>query len=480
MKTSLSLAIAFSLILHSCSSKPTATVNQSPSKDVQREVASGFFSTCTDVIRKFLNLEPRDHNEIGNPGNPFGFLSLSQITSKKFAGLESPGWKNVDDLEKVVALLKNKRGEFENDDELFAAIIEAHPRAETVIATLNRELQKTVFDGPGHIANLEIRYYFRSKLEELNNLLPKQLKIHLVELPKRDELLAKVRADGIDYVDDLEKGFEELLPTSGYNTYKEFQQAIDSHVDSIGKVAQLIRDEDIELAMHRPENARWWVPKVGFHNQHVTGSSKGYMGQKGRNAVEAGLSRRTYDDYAEIDNDLKPKYGLLRPKTGSDLKAKIPGYGNDVYIMDMEKVRNRLTWTPGDSLNRLNQIDQSWRSGGVKEATSWDDLFIPWQYRELMSPLLSNAVENRNTLSLTTSQTIADGIELEFKNRRSGSVEYLEIQIWGPLRITDVKKFIFLEKEPSGDFLQILKDNNIEIFDGRGRKDPVPWTAPES
>ena len=51
-----------------------------------------------------------------------------------------------------------------------------------------------------------------------------------------------------------------------------------------------------------------------------------------------------------------------------------------------------------------------------------------------------------------------------------------EVQFWGPLSIDNVEKFIFLEVEPSGRFLNKLLEKNIKIYDGRNSSsEPVLW-----
>ena len=57
---------------------------------------------------------------------------------------------------------------------------------------------------------------------------------------------------------------------------------------------------------------------------------------------------------------------------------------------------------------------------------------------------------------------------------------FIELQYWRPLGMEHVQKFIFTKTPPSGDFLQSLLENHIEIRDARTDKDNPPLWQPSA
>ena len=54
------------------------------------------------------------------------------------------------------------------------------------------------------------------------------------------------------------------------------------------------------------------------------------------------------------------------------------------------------------------------------------------------------------------------------------SLDYVEVQLWGPLDLDDVKAFEFTTRPPEGEFLKELRSRGIEIRDGR-QNPPQVW-----
>ena len=205
------------------------------------------------------------------------------------------------------------------------------------------------------------------------------------------------------------------------------------------------------------------MPKVGFHNQHVTGSSRGYRGNHGRNAVEASHLGVELQDYEKQDNDLKPKYGWLIPKLDSGIQRLQVHYGTDIFVLDKQKLRKRTTWTAGDSLNPASNWIPSWTSGQTMTPLHWEHTFTPWSQRALLAPLIQGYEQTqfRPTVPTETAE-VGEGAPL-FK-RAYGNSEYVELQFWGQLNLDQVKSFIFIENPPTGEFLAELLQRKIAIY----------------
>jgi hypothetical protein len=256
-----------------------------------------------------------------------------------------------------------------------------------------------------------------------------------------------------------------LLAKQGIPSYEAYKKIVANSDASIQKAAQMLNADDFEFAMLRPESGRFWIEKAGFHNQHVTGSSRGYMGNQGRNATEASYLGMSYDNYAKMDNDLKPKYGFLLPKIDSALSLYVPHYGTDIFIFKKEALETRVTFTLGDSLDAMSYMSkENWRYGQASKPTAWDHVFTPWQRKEILAPFLAQAIP-QSRLSINFDSKITLGKNHDIKLSRShSSNHYVELQYWGPLNLSQVKAFAFINQPPTGDFLQALIRYKIPIY----------------
>lgn len=312
---------------------------------------------------------------------------------------------------------------------------------------------------------------FAKELIALNQLLPKALRNSSLSLPTASEHAALIK-DATAVVHQTQELTDQLFSTSGYSDLATLKKTIEEKGnDDLKNMLTKFENEDFEFAIARPENARWWIPRVGFHNQHVTGSSRGYRGTNGRNAVEATRLSVTTAEYENQDNNLKPKYGYLRAKIGDRLTSPYVHYGTDFFLLKKENLRERTTWTAGDSLNPASSFAPQWTRGISTTPQNWDHLFTPWSHRTLLAPFMTSSHVN-----VTGERSAKIGSEASQLQRSHPNNEYIELQFWGPVTLDDVHTFIFQREPPSGEFLRELKKKKIKIYDGRNNLDqPILW-----
>ena len=311
----------------------------------------------------------------------------------------------------------------------------------------------------------------------------------------------------------LVKGFEAdtapLYATSGFANRDELMAAVDGSSETAQKAARILVDEDLEIGMAVNPASRDGIARGGFLNFRGSDSSGGAV--LWRETVEANYAGMSVDDYTALDPDLKPRYAFVSPKPGSGLDEPVGvrSYGSDRFIFDLDKVRDRLTFTVGDSLNRhYNQT-----MGNDTPATTWDQRFTPWSRRELAAPAMAGGLdqhkmglqmdvwrESLNTMqeeypslkyliqlsdspdpdtpvewtALELGITPPPGTLEKYTVAWGASLDYVEVQMWGPYDLGDVKAFEFTENPPEGDFLKALRERGIEIRDGR-QHPPTVW-----
>jgi hypothetical protein len=415
--------------------------------------------------------------------------ALSHLETRLRAGVlvgnETPSWSDyeilryvVEEMKKGTASIRATSGEA-GVQKFYQELNQAYSKYNR-----NRQLQQAR-QRPQNSKYGPIEYglkaAFRSELEKLNRLLPSQMRFQLAPLPKDDNKQELVK-QGEQIVTELESSVRSLYPTTGYKNVVELVETIrDKGNAQVKENLEHLMNEDFEFAIARPENARWWVPKVGFHNQYVTGSSKGFMGHKGRNATEATKIGVTLDDYENQDNDLKPKYGWLIPKIDSGFLRQSVHYGTDIFILDKAKLRKRTTWTPSDSLNAISRFIPNWMKGEVKQPTEWEHFFVPWSQRAILAPMLADpkaqslAAKPADGGRWYTDGTYSIGEGAPPLKRPFGGTEYIELQYWGPLTLNEVKAFAFQGLPPAGEFLEELLKRKIPIYKIISSKEYQKW-----
>lgn len=269
-------------------------------------------------------------------------------------------------------------------------------------------------------------------------------------LPKDGIMLVRRQVDLLD----------SLFTTTGFANREEFKKAIDRLTGGHAVVRDLVLQEQVQVSLAAPSVYRNSILEQGLLNQHETGTSNVIYSLGSRNYSESsqlGIAPNTL--YRAMDPKLKPKYAMLEPAPNSALIRKINTYGDDIYFLNLAKVRNRMTWTPGDSLYRAKGY----------EPRSWDQIFLPWEDRMLMIPLLlNNGIRPGSVLQFEYAAFHSHPVMFPIKTTEK-PLDYIETQIWGPITLDDISAFEYKNLPPDGNFLRELRVRGIEIRDGRSK-----------
>jgi hypothetical protein len=243
-----------------------------------------------------------------------------------------------------------------------------------------------------------------------------------------------------------------------------------------------------------------------------------------------------FEKYKYLPGSVKPIYGLLRPEPETGLRPHLAqNYGDDVWVLKKDQVRERTTLTLGDSLNQANPnlmwgpfsvgFGQTGKLAvhalmgvdlGVQR--SWGSLtYVPWSHRELIIPAIQK--ESELTGRLETGPVFRKDSEKKFFRahyRRMaeqapteeiwkelfkivdeaplardllpdapgrypfvnvrGINDYIELQVWGGVAPEALEKFIFYKTPPDSAFIESLQKRGIPVYDGRDTsRAPVPY-----
>lgn len=321
--------------------------------------------------------------------------------------------------------------------------------------------------------------------------------------------LERLRVDAKKLVSGFEGDATRLYSTSGFASREELMKAVEASTPGARQAARLLLEENLEVGMATRDSVRDQVVRDGFLNFRISANSESMTRE--REVVEANYAGMEVDQYAGLHGDLKPKYGYLSPKPDSGLSAPlgVRNYGADRFVFDLDRVRDRMTFTIGDSANR----HVAFTAGFDTPATTWDQRFMPWSRRELAAPAMAAGVDGsklglamnvwsesrrsveeewpslKHLIQLTESpdpETPVEWTSMEtgvfppagslekYQLAWDASLDYVEVQLWGPLDLDDVKAFEFTTQPPEGEFLKELVARGIEIRDGR-QNPPRVW-----
>lgn len=334
------------------------------------------------------------------------------------------------------------------------------------------------------------------------------------DVPPPFQDLSPASVSGRALVSSVEEKVQKFFATTGFPNRNIFLNAVRTSGPVSFRALEMVNQENFEIAMAVPDSVRMNLTQTGFLNIRQVDKSQGGV-SRGRDAVEAGYLGIDVESYEKMDPAIKMKAAYWSPTPDSGLQPSAVAkmfYGEDRFIFKIENIRDRMTWTPGDSFNRRHY----WKEDAEQtEWDSWDQFFIPWKHRDLAVPFLLSALENgkwgtymstftaspyvidheypsgakRHLIQLTEAahehqpvlwtSTSNPPLQLPtqlaaFKNSWGTHYDYIEAQIWGKLTLDDVKIFEFTTKPPSGDFLQELLKRGIVIRDGRSWP-AVPW-----
>lgn len=254
-----------------------------------------------------------------------------------------------------------------------------------------------------------------------------------------------------------EQLFNLFLPQTNFATYQEVLAHLQAEFPK--RMEQF--DNDLVLAIFAPSNARESIIKNGLKNQFETNSSKGLLNKTARFNTERSLLNLSSKKYHDIAFTLRAKYGAVT--TTSQLKEfinEMSVYGDDVYILK-NTTHHRITWTPGDSLNRA----QKKCSDYIFDCSSWDEMFIPWRYRHIIIPYLDKEHGRSIKIPNTSEIKAQNGFNTIIGSNAING--YMEFQIWGPVTLEDVHYLVYTttqsDKKPTQKQLKTLKKAGVSV-----------------
>jgi hypothetical protein len=329
---------------------------------------------------------------------------------------------------------------------------------------------KALFDG---VARFEDKDYLPTQYELKKEYVLKLIAI-LRELPEDfrprvarvayDPRTQRLNGEAEEFVKKMTDNYPEYLKKYTDVPYEDYVKSLRRKRDPfIKRALQLLDQSQVEVVIRRPESGRFWVPRVGFHNQYITNSSRGSFDHQKRMEAEALLTATNHDEYVKLDNELKPKYGTLMATFNSKTKNNLYAshqYGEDFYVADMEKIKDRLSFTFGDSLSY----------GWYGENNKFSGRFIPWKYRYLLTELIASSLKRADEFNLTAANLEdLQGLSFIKDDGSAGglNLRYYETQIYGRFDLDSIKEYFFSENPPEGEFLAELRKRKIKIYDYR-------------
>lgn len=432
----------------------------------------GYFSvawpseTCRAAVASHLASDPTLFTDLK--------AYLGQLSASSIYSGTRPDWTHYNQVQQLILRTEKVKLSPQEKQELRVLLSEESQ----LLQTLSESLYKKQAEQKTEFINTTKRFiddniaYFRL-LNKLNTLLG----VKIVPLPILKDLTSdrKLVIEAENLLRRLEAEVETKftnISKLGFKDLTEFENFARTESPRSAQLIELTKNNLI-VSMHRPESARFWIPVAGFQNQRITKSSNGSLytdsssvaSASGRDKAEANLTMSTLEEYIPQSARFKPNYAEARlhhrqndflPYYGAD------GYGTDLWIIKDEVIQKRATWTPKDSLS------PGWREN-LKMGL--DDVFIPWKFRSLIVPYL-------NREQYFTPSSINPNFRMNLSRWASGT-SYIEVQIFGPLGINDVKAFHFKRTPPNKAFYEYLHSKNIEVFDERSWP-PKPYKGEES
>jgi hypothetical protein len=375
-------------------------------------------------------------------------------------------WQSFDALEKVKLLVE----EYSAELKLMSPEQRSEERNQLLRLISQSPSLNTLFDS---VAQSKKQDYLPTQYDLKRQLISKMIGI-IKTLPTEfrprvgkigfDQRLKTINKDAAKFMEEQERRFDKVFETTGYKDYAEYEKTLRGSADpTVKRAIELIDQDKIEIIMRRPERGRFWIPKTGFQNQYISGSSQGYMDKAARYNVESTMTGRTKEEYWPLDDELKPKYATLRIAEDAGVINDMTGshqYGSDRYVLRKSDLQNRLSFFPIDSLNNLYRLGPKWDSE-VQVPLSWQWMLVPWSRRLLMVPFMIHGLgENRFGYPAAP-----QNIVLNWTNTGPGS--YWESEIFGRVDLNIVETFEFEGNPPSGEFLKELRRRHIKIMDAR-------------
>ncbi len=305
---------------------------------------------------------------------------------------KSPGWQDIEDFKDAIQKLRLAKADLKAQGKLeeayrlaeeASARIAQDSQTKDLLAGIKSTRQKEVYSPTEY----DLKKVYADLIYEFDKEVPPYLRIPIRHLPYDLRKITLVPA-AEKIVQRQEQLFQPFFKTSGFADLNSFETAVSESGEVPNRLLQMLKNGEFEFAMNRPENARWWVPKVGFQNASTTGREDSYLTY--RNTKEAGDTLHQLSEYLKFDPELKPEYGYLRPKpeSGFTQSKSADSYGSDVYVFKPAKVQKRVTWTQGNS----ELYAKGTAEGPVAE--EWESFMVPFSHRTLGVPGLMPKATN--------------------------------------------------------------------------------------
>lgn len=376
-----------------------------------------------------------------------------------------PSWEDykvVSDILNIIS--KNEKILFNENDHIYLLKIsqEKNNEIQQAISSFIED-KKSLKSYKKH---LDENYSFFKILAEINLKIGEKIfpEARLDLVPTNEQTIKQAK----NFLSSLNKEFHDNFQLFGHESYEKFTEFA-KNVDDTAKKGIHLLDNHLIVAMHRPENARFWLPLTGFQNQRTTKSSRGYYDSEslGRSTAESNLTGIPLKDYTKKSVRFMPNYAEAIPdllKTNITVSSYADQYGSDIWVLKTENIKNRSTVSPTDSLGY---------GYNYSKGENVLQKFIPWSYKNILIDYLYNKLLENTYYPSDKSNKF----NLKNDTWKSGSA-YTEVQIFGSLTLDDVAEFRFRKNPPNKELIQILKSKNIKIYDDRNYQNsiaPTPW-----
>jgi hypothetical protein len=259
------------------------------------------------------------------------------------------------------------------------------------------------------------------------------------------------------------KVIDAKFPSTGFTDFAQFKVALDKNVN-LAKLTSLLSSNSFKAVIRTPSNdVRQTLLKPGssFKNQYQTGASSGGGNDLDyRFMVEQSRLNFSPDDFDSIPLSLRPKYGLLMTEEQlADDNSGSSQYGGDLWVFNLHKIKQCITWAGGDSLSAVGGI---LLTAASTLPDNWFYYFAPLDYVALSIPFLDGSSSTPNIKFSWNRNSALSGMNA-LPSRVSPN--YLEVQIWCKINLDDVNSFVYTDKTLSRDEEAILRNKGIEIYD---------------
>lgn len=266
------------------------------------------------------------------------------------------------------------------------------------------------------------------------------------------------------------ENFKNKISTTGYKSIEQIREGIKR-----GQYSVSLEDLAVKFTagLRAPENLRDKIVSQGFKNQHEL-KSRGADNLEKMVDTESGIYGLSKEDFAKIPDKDKPLYGALVafPEFSKIRNGSLDRYGFDLWITKRHVV-DRSTWTTTDSWALKNDfMGFGWdKKAKLFAERDWTHIAMPAETLDLAIPFLS--IEGRVHFPHKSI-----GPESFYRGqimppRSVNIVNFIEFQIWGGLKPSDISDFVFYKEPPTQEQLQAFKDAGIKVWDGRQDTGPI-------